>query len=382
MANFVYVYVSVETGKFVSPVIISKFLEQKIGDFEAKRETDKVLIKIKQNLVPKIEGAIIEDTKLVVTYNQKLNTSQGVVFYPTFNYVKDDEIIQELSEQGVTTITRFLKKGDATKYEEGTKVGFKNSGLFLLNFNRTTRPFSLNFCHERIEVKTYYPNPMRCNNCFRYGHKSVNCRSNKKCGKCSNDYHDQCNENLKCCNCQESHPAWSRDCAVYTKEKEIIKYATDNKVSYKEARQRQQTNTRITSYAQKVKADEESAAQKKEIEELRKLNQDLLKELQSIRGIRGEEQHAAPKPHDQHKKIHTPAQDHLNQITKELQKEQQTIQTPAVNSRPQIIYDSDIDMSDDTKDTPPPEDRKTTHQNNSPMPSSKKNTKKPKLDQK
>lgn len=60
--------------------------------------------------------------------------------------------------------------------------------------------------------------PIRCFNCQRFGHVASVCRSQKRCARCGNEdeeHPNQCNEPLKCCNCEGEHAAYSTQCPLY-----------------------------------------------------------------------------------------------------------------------------------------------------------------------
>ena len=73
----------------------------------------------------------------------------------------------------------------------------------------------------KFATKTYYPEPLRCYNCQRYGHHRSACTAPAICAVCSGRHTtDQCinkhkeghNTNPKCPNCKQDHPAWHRRC--------------------------------------------------------------------------------------------------------------------------------------------------------------------------
>ena len=75
----------------------------------------------------------------------------------------------------------------------------------------------------RYSTKTYYPEPLRCYNCQKYGHHKSACKAQVKCAVCSGSHEtNQCinkhkegqTTSPKCPNCKESHPAWHRRCPV------------------------------------------------------------------------------------------------------------------------------------------------------------------------
>lgn len=275
-----YVNIKLKGDAFISPFLMTKFLEQNIGRIEeAKSGKDGILLKITSKDFEKIKNAKINNIEIEVTYNDRLNTSKGVIFHPQLKYIDDTTILEELAPQGVIQITRFLKNGapSGVVQEKGTVEGKINTGLFMLTFNKPIKPFAINICYEKIEVKTYYPNPLRCNNCFDYGHKSSTCRKTKICGKCPKPSHGEC-DILECPSCGGSHPAWDRKCPTFIKEKEIIQYAINNAIPFKQARLRFQTNVRIQTYAETTKISQELD----DLKEINKTLQDTVRQMQIV----------------------------------------------------------------------------------------------------
>ena len=72
-----------------------------------------------------------------------------------------------------------------------------------------------------FKVRVYHPEPLRCFNCQKFWHHKSECRSNAKCAVCSGRHEtSRCIEkhkageqtHLRCPNCKQNHPAWSRRC--------------------------------------------------------------------------------------------------------------------------------------------------------------------------
>lgn len=278
-----FVYIRSKNGEFISPFLLSKFIDINIGKIDSAKHTKEgLLVKLTKNQAESIKGAKIGSIELDVTQNEHLNTSKGVIFFPAFKFLSDEEILEDLKQQHVFKITRFLKRGDVNALEKGTKEGRINTGLFLLHFNIPTKPQCIIICHERVEVRTFYQNPLKCMNCHKFGHKGLNCRSNKICGNCSEAYHDICDNQPKCINCNNAHSSWSKTCPRFIHEQAIIKYATDNQVPFKDARQRQQTNVKSQSFAETLKRDEEMEVLKKQLSILQETNMKLMKMIEDL----------------------------------------------------------------------------------------------------
>ena len=70
-------------------------------------------------------------------------------------------------------------------------------------------------------VRTYYPEPLRCFHCQKFGRHKSACQSSAKCAVCSGRHETSTCINKhkggeqthpRCPNCKSNHPAWSRRC--------------------------------------------------------------------------------------------------------------------------------------------------------------------------
>ena len=112
----------------------------------------------------------------------------------------------------------------------------------------------LNF--ESLPIKLYIPDPKICKNCWSYDHistKKFPCPHQKICGNCSENFHLQivnnkiigtCTSQPICINCNRYHPAWSRQCPYYLKEKSYMEIATRQRISYNQAKQIKEKKTK------------------------------------------------------------------------------------------------------------------------------------------
>ena len=111
------------------------------------------------------------------------------------------------------------------------------SNLYIITFFGTILPKKVRLGYESFNVDTYFPNTMKCLNCFRYGHLKKLCRNNPICGKCTSKDHptEKCTSSLtKCNNCKGPHKTFDKNCPVYKKETEICTVKTlQNRVIFK-----------------------------------------------------------------------------------------------------------------------------------------------------
>ncbi|GBN27501.1 hypothetical protein AVEN_67559-1 [Araneus ventricosus] len=109
----------------------------------------------------------------------------------------------------------------------------------------------------RLSVRTYIPNPLRCFKCQRFGHSKTSCRGTLTCARCAEVGHEStdCTRTEKCVNCKGEHTSFSRNCAAWKREKEIISTKIKKQISYPEARKlvNSQTPTPGNSYVSVAK---------------------------------------------------------------------------------------------------------------------------------
>lgn len=181
-----------------------------------------------------------------VEYHPTLNTTKGTIYCPDLISINDEIILEELKDQKVVEIRRILKKkpGIQQQINNSTDSNFKkdnlvDTGVFVLTFNLPQAPKDLRVGIHKCDVKLYVPVPRRCFKCQRFGHGKLHCKSFVgTCGLCADIQHEpeKCIKPVKCVNCLQSHPTWSRECPKFQQEQEIQRIQTIDRVSNSEAR--------------------------------------------------------------------------------------------------------------------------------------------------
>jgi hypothetical protein len=169
-------------------------------------------------------------TPVKVTPHRSLNTFKGVIRCREMRDCSDEEVLEALSHEGVTHIKHIFTKKNGSSIATST---------FILTFNKPTAPKSIRAVYQHIPVEPFIPNPMRCFNCQRFGHGKSPCNHTAVCARCSKEGHcdADCNEEPHCTNCSGSHPAFSKECPEWIKQRAIVQIKTERNISFSEAKQ-------------------------------------------------------------------------------------------------------------------------------------------------
>lgn len=221
--------------KNVSPVYIDKAINLTAGDVKDVRRMKDGTILIEtfnQSQADKLCNltTLYKVYHVTISLHPFLNTSKGVLRAEDFEYMTDAEIVEGLEKYhclSVRRITRKTKNGDVV-----------NTSTLVATFNLPAVPVKVKFGFLSLNVRPFYPNPLRCFGCQLFGHSSKNCKEPALCGRCSQHKHDpeDCIHPEQCFNCKENHPSWSRSCPTFIQEQDIVKIKVDERVSYFKAR--------------------------------------------------------------------------------------------------------------------------------------------------
>ncbi|XP_067120960.1 uncharacterized protein [Centruroides vittatus] len=167
--------------------------------------------------------------EVTVTPHGSLNLSHGVISEIDLMSEDESDIQIGLSDQGVTAVRRISVR------REGKLIPTKH---LILTFNKPTLPSFITAGYLRCPVRPYIPNPLRCFKCQQFGHSQTSCRGKGACAQCGKEDHEstKCTSTPCCANCKEAHPAYSRKCPAWQREKEIQRVKTVNNILYPEAR--------------------------------------------------------------------------------------------------------------------------------------------------
>ena len=140
----------------------------------------------------------------------------GVITVPDLGDVEEEDILDELRDQGVQRVRRLLRR------ENGNTV---NSDTFVLSFSQDELPEKVRVTWRSVRVRPYIPNPVRCFKCQAYGHMANACKGRERCARCSAAGHNSssCESSKPRCACGGEHEAWSRECPRLEAERKKVK---------------------------------------------------------------------------------------------------------------------------------------------------------------
>ena len=141
--------------------------------------------------------------EITVKLHDTLNHVKGVNYAPCLSDVTEEEIIQNLKNQGVVAVYKFTSLN-----EDGTRTC---KGDMILTFNLYNLPRVLDVAWYKVKVKQYFPNPMRCRNCQLLVHTKNRCADPASCDSCNLPPHGENCTRLPCANCTQEHPSSSKD---------------------------------------------------------------------------------------------------------------------------------------------------------------------------
>ena len=154
--------------------------------------------------------------------------SYGKVYAPEFQEDSLESLLEILKPVGVVGVRKLFADPNNA-----------NIPLYVLTFLEKIPPQNIKVGYCRYNIDRYVASPLRCGNCCRYGHLAKVCRSDAICSSCSSKTHKKqgCTaEAPKCINCKGNHDAFSKDCPVYLREKEVCRLSSVRNISFSAAR--------------------------------------------------------------------------------------------------------------------------------------------------
>lgn len=227
----------VKDGSFekVSPIFIHKGIKSICGEplNIIKLRDGTLLVKTKSisQANQLLRGKMMFDMEIAVEENAKLNQTKGIVTCADLRYATEEEIMEDLQDQGVASVEVMKRKKDG-------KLVTTNS--YILTFKSTGVPESVKVGFHHLSVRLFIPRPMRCYKCQFFGHSSKFCSREEVCSNCCQVGHTSkdCSGQTLCRNCGSlEHASWSNKCKVFAAEQEITRIKVTENVSIREARE-------------------------------------------------------------------------------------------------------------------------------------------------
>ncbi|XP_023239425.1 uncharacterized protein LOC111638033 [Centruroides sculpturatus] len=214
------------------PFLIQKLFESTIGNLKKiqKLKSGDLLVEAAspQQSAKLLKMKSLGEIMVTITPHTNLNSSRGVISETDLMSEDESDIQIGLSDQGVTAVLRISIRCD------GKLIPTRH---LILTFNKPTLPSTVAAGYLCCHVRPYIPNPLRCFKCQRFGHSQTSCHGKSACAQCEKDHEStECTTTPCCVNCKEAHPAYSRKCPTWQREKVIQRVKTINNIPYPEAR--------------------------------------------------------------------------------------------------------------------------------------------------
>lgn len=230
----------------VSPFEISKGIYSQLGEVKnIKKMQDLILIETKSNAQSQraLKMTQLTNFQVEVAPHRTLNVSKGVISCADLLNCSLQEIEEELKPSGVLAVSRIRKK------KNGVLV---DTAAHILTFNSPELPKKVKVAFYSLEVRPYFPEPLRCFRCQKFGHTTAKCSITDSICICGKSKHEgtQCSRPAQCVNCGGDHFTIYKKCPAYVRELAIQKIKTSERLSYTEAKKRYTSTTPNQSYAQ------------------------------------------------------------------------------------------------------------------------------------
>lgn len=278
-------------GKLPSnPFIVARSVKEHVGSISAayRDKNDHLVIKVRsEKKAAKLLELVklIDGTEVKVTEHERLNQTKCIVTCHSVNELSEEELVEELADQGVIHVRRLGRQGG-------------KSATMVVTFRGTVAPREVFFGFDRCSTREYRQAPMQCFRCFSFGHTKSRCTAEELCRNCSKAHPIQKDENgrticeaaARCKNCNGAHSPTSRTCPKYLEEETINEIRTKEDKSAREARrlfEERKATASGPSYAGVAGSGNSDARQneilKKELEQSKGLLQKALSEIANLK---------------------------------------------------------------------------------------------------
>ncbi|XP_055603957.1 uncharacterized protein LOC129752192 [Uranotaenia lowii] len=300
-----------------NPFVISSSVERLVGKIEGGNPIDggtNYLLKVRNpTQAAKLTQLtrLIDETPITIEEHPTLNFCHCVVTCGSADGLSNEELQSFLSEQGVNKVYRFTRKTDKKVIPTSSMV---------LTIKGTVPPPYIYFGFIRVATRPYYPRPLLCYSCGKYGHSKNRCQNAPICLDCGfPNQHDPCPNRPLCVNCRGNHPATSKLCPVHKQEEAIIHLKVDLGLTQTEAtrvfQQHSNNNQRVSQNIPNANPEKDQR-----IMELELLVSKLQEEIEQLKNSNNESTLATntPSSQDSEDSVSEPEQQPLTRNTQNI----------------------------------------------------------------
>lgn len=223
----------------INPFIVMKALEGYTRDLKevTRLRNGTLLIETQNQQQANIlyKATSLGTTPIVIKDHPTLNTVRGTVFSYDLIDLDEEYLLQNLKDQKISKVERVKKFNESRELVP--------TPLLILTFESKTVPISIKAGFLLLRTRKYYPLPLKCKTCHKFGHTAKRCRGQRLCVSCGELNHENDCTDIKCVNCCKFYPSFStshrandRNCLKYLEEKEIVRIMVDENKMYNDAR--------------------------------------------------------------------------------------------------------------------------------------------------
>ena len=214
-----------DKGSFarVNPFTLRRGLDQLVGPLETVKpiRSGALLVRTRASSQTATLMACreIAGLSISVATADRLNAREGVVRSEALVSLSNQELLDELAEQGVVRVQRLRSRN----LEE-----WGPNPTIRMSFRGDTLPQAIRCGYMVIAVDPWVPPPQHCRKCWEYGHPTQGCRRRDPiCARCGRGHSeaDCTREAPQCFKCGRAHPVWDRNCRFNREKRESHYFA-------------------------------------------------------------------------------------------------------------------------------------------------------------
>lgn len=249
--NNVEVYVHIRSKIPEKPVkrlnrwLLEKYISnitKAVSKASFNREGDLILrVKGEEEANKLINTRNLGEWPVEIQRHATLNTSKGVVFSTDMCWQNEADIVSALQERcNVKEVYIPKRRKTNANISDKQDEQLIPTGIVIITFGQVEPPTVIPYGFEKLNVRPYIPNPMKCILCQELGHTKNRCVKGyilcRECGH-ENITGHTCQEK-RCVNCHTTgHAANDRNCPTYLAAKEIEKIMVLDKKTRFQAKQ-------------------------------------------------------------------------------------------------------------------------------------------------